>query len=143
MPVDLLLAEDNPGDVRMIREVMLDVDRGVRLHVASDGLEAVAFLKREGIHAQAPRPSLIFLDLHLPKMEGRDVITRIKADDNLRMIPIIVLATSQGQLDIAQSYELRASCYLCKPSSLEEFESLLRSINDFWLTKVKLPKQPR
>jgi two-component system, chemotaxis family, response regulator Rcp1 len=142
MPVDVLLAEDNPGDVRMMREVMLDVNRDVRLHVASDGVEAVAFLKREGIHARAPRPSLIFLDLHLPKMDGRDVITRIKADENLRMIPIIVLTSSQGQLDIVQSYELRASCYVCKPPSLKEFESLLRSINDFWLTKVKLPKQP-
>src|SRR5277367_1312062 len=141
MPLDVLLAEDNPGDVRLMREVMLEINRDVRLHVAYDGVEAVAFLKREGIHAHAPRPSLIFLDLHLPKMDGRDVMTRIKADENLRMIPIIVLTTSQGQLDIVKIYELRASCYVCKPAALKEFESLLRSINDFWLTKAKLPKQ--
>ena len=141
MPVEVLLVEDSPGDVRLTREAFGEVNSSIRLHVAADGLEAMAFLKREGVHARAPRPGIILLDLNLPKMDGREVLVQIKADSSLKTIPIVILTTSNSQVDIAKSYQLQANCYLSKPVQLDAFESLVKSINDFWLTKVKLPMQ--
>ncbi len=141
MPLQVLLVEDSPGDVRLTQEAFRDANMSIKLHVATDGVEAMAFLKREGIHSQAPRPDFILLDLNLPRMDGREVLSRIKADDNLNTIPTVILTTSDAEGDIVHSYQLRANCYLCKPVQLEEFEGLVKSINDFWLTKAKLPQQ--
>ena len=115
--------------------------RAIRLHVAWDGAEAMAFLNRQGANLNAPRPDLILLDLNLPKMDGRQVLAQIKEDENLKTIPTVILTTSAAESDIDQSYRLQANCYLNKPVELEAFEALVRSINDFWLTKVKLPQQ--
>jgi CheY-like chemotaxis protein len=109
--------------------------------VASDGVEAMAFLRREGAHVDAPRPDLILLDLNLPKMDGREVLAHIKDDESLRLIPTVILTTSDSEADVVKSYQLQANCYLSKPVQLDAFESLVKSINDFWLTKVKLPQQ--
>ena len=139
-PVQLLLVEDNPGDVRLTREAFREVDGSVHLHVAADGVEAMAFLRREGEHADSPRPDFILLDLNLPRMDGREVLAQIKADADLHTIPTVILTTSDADADILKSYELNANAYLKKPVTLEAFESLVRSINDFWLTKVILPQ---
>ena len=141
MPVEVLLVEDSPGDVRLTQEAFRDANRSIHLHVASDGVEAMAFLRREGPHVDAPRPDLILLDLNLPRMDGREVLAHIKADDSLKTIPTVILTTSDAEADIVKSYQLQANCYLTKPVQLDEFESLVKSINDFWLTKVKLPQQ--
>jgi chemotaxis family two-component system response regulator Rcp1 len=141
MPIEVLLVEDNSGDVRLTQEAFREANRAIHLHVASDGVDAMAFLRREGTHNHAPRPDLILLDLNLPKMDGREVLSHIKADDNLKTIPTIILTTSDAEADIVRSYELQANCYLTKPGQLEGFENLVKSINDFWLTKVKLPRQ--
>lgn len=141
MPIEILLVEDSPGDVRLTREAFRDSNKLIRLHVASDGVEAMTFLKHEGGHAHAPRPDLILLDLNLPKMDGRDVLAQIKKDDSLKMIPTVILTTSEAEADIVKSYQLQANCYLTKPVQLEAFESLVKSINDFWLRMVKLPQQ--
>jgi len=140
VPMEVLLVEDSPGDVRLTQETLRDANRSIHLHVASDGVEAMAFLRHEGVHVRAPRPDLILLDLNLPKMDGREVLAHIKADDSLRLIPVIILTTSESEADIVKSYQLQANCYLSKPVQLEAFESLVKSINDFWLTKVKLPQ---
>jgi chemotaxis family two-component system response regulator Rcp1 len=137
----VLLVEDSPGDVRLTQEAFRDADRSIELHVATDGVEAMAYLRREGIHADAPRPDFILLDLNLPRMDGREVLAHIKGDDDLKTIPTVILTTSDAQADIMTSYQLRANCYLSKPVQLEEFEGLVKSINDFWLTTVKLPLQ--
>jgi CheY-like chemotaxis protein len=137
MPLNVLLVEDNPGEARLTFETFRDANKAVRLHVVSDGVEAMSFLNREGTHAAAPRPVLILLDLNLPKMDGREVLARIKGDPALKTIPIAILTTSDAESDIRKSYELQANCYLTKPVRLEEFETLVRSVNDFWLTKVK------
>jgi two-component system, chemotaxis family, response regulator Rcp1 len=139
-PMEVLLVEDSPGDVRLTQETLRDANRSVHLHVASDGVEAIAFLRHEGVHARAPRPDLILLDLNLPKIDGREVLAHIKADDSLKLIPVIILTTSESEADIVKSYQLQANCYLSKPVQLEAFEGLVKSINDFWLTKVKLPQ---
>jgi chemotaxis family two-component system response regulator Rcp1 len=141
MPIHVLLVEDSPGDVRLTQEAFRDADATIRLHVASDGVEAMAFLRREGIHADSPRPDLILLDLNLPKMDGREVLVHIKEDESLKMIPTVILTTSEAESDIVMSYQLQANCYLNKPVQLDAFENLVKSINDFWLTKVKLPQQ--
>lgn len=137
MPLNVLLVEDNPGEARLTFETFRDANKAVRLHVVSDGVEAMSFLNREEPHAEAPRPVLILLDLNLPKMDGREVLARIKGDPSLKTIPIAILTTSDAESDIRKSYELQANCYLTKPVRLEEFENLVRSVNDFWLTKVK------
>jgi len=139
MSIEVLLIEDSPGDVRLTQEAFRDANMAVHLHVAMDGVEAMAFLKREGPHGKAPRPDLILLDLNLPRMDGRQVLSRIKEDENLKTIPTVILTTSDAEADIVKSYQLQANCYLSKPVQLEAFESLVRSISDFWLTKVKLP----
>ena len=141
MPIEVLLVEDSPGDVRLTQEAFRDANRSIHLQVASDGVEAMAFLRREGAHVQALRPDLILLDLNLPKMDGREVLARIKADDSLKTIPTVILTTSDAEADIVKSYQLQANCYLTKPVQFDEFASLVRSINDFWLTRVKLPQQ--
>jgi chemotaxis family two-component system response regulator Rcp1 len=141
MNIDVLLIEDSPGDVRLTKEAFRDANMAVHLHVAMDGVEAMAFLRREGTHAKAPRPDLILLDLNLPRMDGRQVLALIKEDENLKTIPTVILTTSEAEADIVKSYELQANCYLSKPVQLEAFEALVRSISDFWLTKVKLPQQ--
>jgi chemotaxis family two-component system response regulator Rcp1 len=141
IPTEVLLVEDSPGDVRLTREAFRDANQSIHLHVACDGVEAMAFLKHEGTHANAPRPDIILLDLNLPKMDGREVLAHIKEDESLNTIPIVILTTSVAEADIVKSYQLRANCYLSKPVQLEEFEALVKSINDFWLTEVKLPNQ--
>jgi two-component system, chemotaxis family, response regulator Rcp1 len=139
--IEVLLVEDNPGDVRLTQEAFHDANKSVRLHLAADGIEAMAFLRHVGNHVDAPRPDLILLDLNLQNMDGREVLAHIKADEGLKTIPVIILSTSDAEVDVVKSYELQANCYLSKPVLLEAFESLVKSINDFWLTKVKLPQQ--
>ncbi len=141
MPIHVLLVEDSPGDVRLTKEAFGDANGSIVMHVASDGVEAMAFLERTGAQAFAPRPDLILLDLNLPKMDGREVLAHIKEDENLRTIPTVILTTSEAEADIVKSYELQANCYLSKPVQLDAFEALVKSINDFWLTKAKLPQQ--
>ncbi len=140
-PIEVLLVEDSPGDVRLTQEAFRDANMSIHLHVATDGVEAMAFLKREGKHADAPRPDFILLDLNLPKMDGREVLAHIKDDGSLKTIPTVILTTSDAEADIVKSYQLRANCYLSKPVQLDAFEGLVKSINSFWLTQAKLPKQ--
>jgi CheY-like chemotaxis protein len=137
--IDVLLVEDNLGDVRLTREAFREANPVICLHVAHDGVDAMAFLKHEGSYAKAPRPDLILLDLNLPRMDGRQVLAAIKADAVLKTIPTIILTTSSEEADILKSYELQGNCFLSKPVQLEAFESLIQSINDFWLTKATLP----
>jgi CheY-like chemotaxis protein len=139
LPIVILLVEDSLGDIRLLQETFRDSDEPVFLHVASDGIEAMAFLKQEGAHAQARRPDLILLDLNLPKMDGREVLAQIKQDDSLKLIPTVVLTTSDAETDILKSYQLHANGYLTKPVQLDAFEMLVKSIRDFW-TKVKKPQ---
>ena len=141
MPREVLLVEDSPGDVRLTQEAFRDANSSIHLHVASDGVEAMVFLRHEGAHIHAPRPDLILLDLNLPKMDGREVLAHIKKDASLKTIPTVILTTSEAEADIVKSYQLQANCYLCKPAQLDAFESLVKSINDFWLTKAKLLPQ--
>jgi two-component system, chemotaxis family, response regulator Rcp1 len=142
-PLEVLLVEDSPGDVRLTQEAFRDANRAIHLHVACDGVDAMAFLRKQGPHAGAPRPHLILLDLNLPKMDGREVLAHIKEDADLKTIPTVILTTSEAEADILTSYKLQANCYLSKPVQLDEFEAIVRSINDFWLTKVQLPLQAR
>ena len=141
MPIEVLLVEDSPGDVRLTQEAFRDANKAIHLHVASDGVEAMAFLRHEGAHADAPRPDIILLDLNLPKMDGREVLAHIKEDNSLKTIPTVILTTSAAEADVVKSYQLQANCYLTKPVQLDAFEGLVKSINDFWLSKVKLPQQ--
>ena len=141
MPVEVLLVEDSPGDVRLTRDAFRETNESIRLHVAVDGVEAMDFLKKRGTFVGAPRPDFILLDLNIPKMDGREVLAQIKKDNDLKTIPTIILTTSDSEVDIKKSYELQANCYLKKPVQLEDFESVVKSINDFWTTKVKLPQQ--
>ena len=141
MPIEILLVEDSPGDVRLTLEAFHDANKSVHLHVASDGVEAMALLRHEGHDVRTPRPDLILLDLNLPKMDGREVLAQVKGDENLKTIPIVILTTSDSEADILKSYQLQANCYLTKPVQFDAFEILVKSINDFWLTKVKLPQQ--
>jgi CheY-like chemotaxis protein len=141
IPLQVLLVEDSAGDVRLTQEAFREANGRIVLHVASDGVEAMAFLRQEGPHRNAPRPDLILLDLNLPRMDGREVLAHIKNDRGLMTIPIVILTTSDAEADIMKSYELHANCYLSKPVELVAFELLVKSINDFWLTTVKLPHQ--
>lgn len=135
--MEVLLVEDSPGDVRLTQEVFRHASNSVNLHVATDGMEAMTFLKQEAPHAQAPRPDIILLDLNLPRMDGREVLAKIKQDASLKMIPTIILTTSDAEADISKSYQLQANCYLSKPVGLEAFERVVKSIDEFWLTQVK------
>lgn len=138
-PVEILLVEDNPGDVRLTREGLKEAKVRNNLHVAQDGVAAMAFLRQEGKYAGAPRPDLILLDLNLPKKDGRQVLAEIKQDPNLKRIPVVILTSSQAERDIISTYDLHANCYISKPVSLEQFIIVVRAVEDFWLTIVKLP----
>jgi CheY-like chemotaxis protein len=140
-PVEILLVDDNPGDIRLTREALDGGKMRNNIHVAMDGMEAMAFLRREGEHADAPRPDLILLDLNLPRKDGREVLEEIKSDDDLKTIPEVVLTTSQAERDILRSYSLHANCYITKPVDLEQFFRVVESIEGFWLTVVKLPME--
>jgi CheY-like chemotaxis protein len=139
--IHVLLVEDSPGDVRLTQETFRDTNNSVRLHVAYDGVEAMAYLRREGVHADAPRPDLILLDLNLPRMDGREVLATIKSDEDLKAIPTVILTTSGAEVDVVKSYRLQANCYLTKPVALDEFDAVVKSINDFWLVRALLPPQ--
>ena len=136
MHVDVLLVEDSPGDVRLTREAFREANKSVRLHVAPDGAEAMAFLRREGAHGDAPRPKLILLDLNLPKMNGREFLARVKADNGLKSIPVVIMTTSDREMDIAKCHQLQANCYVQKPTQFDAFQSLMHSINTFWLSQL-------
>ena len=140
MGIDVLLVEDSPGDIRLTQEAFGAANSEIRLHVAMDGVEALAFLAQEGEYADAPRPDLILLDLNLPKKDGREVLKHIRGDDSLKSIPTVILTTSDSAIDINLSYNLQANSYLSKPVQLDKFESVVRSINDFWFEKAKLPQ---
>jgi two-component system response regulator len=135
--------EDNPGDVRLTQEAFRDATRSIHLDVVSDGVEALAFLRRQDRYGKVARPDVILLDLNVPKLDGREVLAQIKSDMSLKTIPTIILTSSDREADILRSYELQANCYLNKPVELDAFEALVKSINDFWLTKVKLPVHGR
>jgi len=137
-PVEILLVEDNPGDVRLTQEVFKESKIRNKLHVVKDGVEAMDFL-RQGTGANGVRPDLILLDLNLPKKDGREVLAEIKADDNLKRIPVVVLTISKAEEDILKSYSLHANCYLTKPIEFEQFFNLVKYMEEFWLTIVKLP----
>jgi chemotaxis family two-component system response regulator Rcp1 len=141
MALEALLIEDNPGDVRLTVESFRVVCENIHLHVACDGLEALAFLRHEGVHIKAPRPDFILLDLNLPRMNGHEVLAHIKNDDGLKSIPTIILTTSTAEQDITKCYQLQANCVLTKPMCFEEFESTVKSICEFWGLKVRLPRQ--
>jgi two-component system, chemotaxis family, response regulator Rcp1 len=138
-PVEILLVEDNPGDVRLTREALREGKVYNNLHWAKDGVEALEFLRREGKHAKAPRPDIILLDLNLPKKDGREVLEIIKGDEQLKYIPVVVLTTSKAEEDVVKSYALHANCYVTKPVDLEKFIVVVKSIDRFWLTVVTLP----
>ena len=140
VPIEILLVEDNPGDARLTLEALRDAKVRNNLHVAPDGVEALAFLRRQGKHAAAPMPDLILLDLNLPKKDGREVLEEIKHDDQLRHIPVVILTTSQAERDIAESYRLRANAYVTKPVDLEQFLMVVQSIEHFWLEIGKLSR---
>ncbi len=139
-PIEILLVEDNPGDIRLTKEALKDARVGNNLHVTMDGVEALAFLRKQGKHASAPRPDLILLDLNLPKKNGREVLEEIKAEDALRHIPVVILTTSQAEQDVVESYRLRANAYVTKPVDLDQFLKVVGSIEQFWLEIVKLSR---
>jgi chemotaxis family two-component system response regulator Rcp1 len=138
VPIEILLVEDNPGDARLTREALRDAKVRNNLHVVPDGVEALAFLQRQGKHAAVPKPDLILLDLNLPKKDGREVLEEIKQNDEFRHIPVVILTTSQAEKDIIESYRLRANAFVTKPVDLEQFLKVVRSIEHFWLEIVKL-----
>ncbi len=141
-PIEILLVEDNPGDVDLTIEALREAKVHNELHVVSDGVEAIAYLRRQGAHAGARLPDLILLDLNLPKKDGREVLAEIKSDPDLKHIPVVVLTSSDSERDVLQSYRVHANCYLKKPTDLERFLEVVRSIEDFWLVVVKLPRLP-
>ena len=138
-PIDILMVEDNPGDVRLTRETLREGKVFHDLHVATDGVEALAFLRREGNYAAAPQPDLVLLDLNLPRKDGRQVLAEIKEDPKLRQIPVVILTTSGAEEDIIKSYDQHANSFVTKPVSLDQFVNAVRSIEKFWLTVAELP----
>jgi CheY-like chemotaxis protein len=138
-PVEILLVEDNPGDARLTEEALKEGKIRNNLYHARDGVEAMAFLRREGVHREAPKPDIILLDLNLPRKDGREVLTELKQDPGLKSIPVVVLTTSEAEQDIVRTYELHANCYITKPVDLDKFITIVRAIEDFWLAVVKLP----
>jgi two-component system, chemotaxis family, response regulator Rcp1 len=139
--IQILLVEDNPGDVRLTVEALKGAKVANELHVVGDGEEAIDFLRQRGRHADAPRPDIVLLDLNLPRLDGRDVLTDIKSDPDLAKVPIIVLTSSTAEADIHKAYELHANCYISKPVDFTEFISAVRSLEGFWLKIVRLPTQ--
>ncbi|MBA2669617.1 MAG: response regulator [Gemmatimonadetes bacterium] len=140
-PIEILLVEDNPGDVRLTREALSECGVQNRLNVATDGVEALAFLRRQGVFRDAARPDVIFLDLNLPRKDGREVLMEIKQDPALMSIPVVVLSSSQAEEDIVGAYQLHANCYVTKPMDLDQFVSVVRSIENFWFLIAKLPRK--
>jgi len=138
-PFEILLVEDNPGDIRLTQEAFKSNTITSNIHIAKDGVEAMAFLKQEGDYANSPRPDLILLDLNLPKKDGREVLATIKMDDDLKIIPVVILTTSSAEEDVLKTYQLHANCYITKPVDLDQFIILIKSMGDFWFTHVKLP----
>ena len=139
--IEILMVEDNPGDVRLTVEALQEAKVANHLSVVSDGVEAMDFLRRRGRYAEAPRPGLVLLDLNLPRKDGREVLAEIKADPQLRRIPLVVLTTSSAEPDVLRAYDLHANCYITKPVDFERFMQVVRSIEDFWLAVVKLPPE--
>jgi CheY-like chemotaxis protein len=137
--IEILLVEDNPGDVRLTREALKDAHIYHNLRVAGDGVEALAILRREGEHAAEPLPDIIFLDLNLPRKDGREVLAEIKVDDTLKRIPVVVLSSSEAEQDILKAYDLHANCYITKSMNVEQLVRIVKSIESFWFTVVKLP----
>jgi CheY-like chemotaxis protein len=140
--MDILLVEDNPGDVMLVEEVLSDSKVRNRLHVVSDGEQAMEFVRRQGKHAGAPRPDLILLDLNLPKKSGREVLREVKTHPDLKTIPVVVLSSSKSDDDVVNSYELHANAYILKPVDFHQFMKVMRAIEDFWFVTVKLPPRP-
>jgi two-component system, chemotaxis family, response regulator Rcp1 len=139
-PIDILLVEDNPGDARLALESLKESKIRNTLHWVQDGLEAMKFLHRQGSYENAPRADLILLDLNMPKMDGREVLAEIKSDDELKRIPVVIFTISKAEEDILKAYDLHANCYITKPLDLNRFLKVIQSIEDFWLTIVRLPK---
>ncbi|HEX2974695.1 MAG TPA: response regulator [Bacteroidales bacterium] len=137
--IDILVVEDNPGDARLIREILNENKLYSSLYIVNDGVEAMSFLHNEGKFSIAPKPDLIILDLNLPRKDGREVLAEIKADDELKHIPIVIMTISQAEEDILKTYKLHANCYITKPIDLNEFIKVIKSIEDFWFSVVKLP----
>jgi chemotaxis family two-component system response regulator Rcp1 len=140
-PIEILLVEDNPGDIRLTREGLKEGRIFNNLSVVEDGVEAMAFLRREGEYADAPHPDLILLDLNLPKKDGREVLKEIKSDPKLRRIPVVILTTSRAEEDIMDTYDQHANCYIIKPVDFDQFVNVVKTIEDFWLTIVRLPPE--
>ena len=138
-PIHILLVEDNPGDADLTKEGLEDSKIKNDLHVVTDGLQAIQFLRRQGEYANAPRPDLILLDLNMPKMDGREVLAEVKEDPRLKTIPVCVLTSSEAEIDVARSYQLHANCYIAKPVDLEGMTKIVKNIQSFWLQVVKLP----
>lgn len=138
-PIEILLVEDNPGDVRLTREALKEGKVYSNLHTVKDGVEAMQFLRRQGKYSSVPRPDIILLDLNLPKKDGREVLQEIKTDDALKRIPVVVLTTSKAEEDVLRTYNLHANCYVTKPVDLEKFMVVVKTIDVFWLTVVTLP----
>ena len=139
VPIEILLVEDNPGDARLTQEALRDARVLNSLHIAVDGVEALAFLRHEGAYADAPRPDIVLLDLNLPRKSGPEVLAEIKGDANLRRIPVIILTSSRDQEDILRSYDLHANAYIAKPVEFQDFLAVVNSLEEFWLTIVRLP----
>ena len=142
-PANFLLVEDNPGDVRLTQEALKSHKVQNNLYVVTDGEEAMAFLRKQGKYKDAPRPDIILLDLNLPKKDGREVLAEIKSELGLKTIPVVIISSSEAEQDIIKSYDLNANCYVTKPVNFDQFIKVVQSINDFWLTIVKLPSEPR
>lgn len=140
-PIEILLVEDSPGDVRLTQEILKDGKVHNHLSVVEDGAQAIAFLRKQEPYANAPQPDLILLDLNLPKINGQEVLAEIKADAKLRRIPVVILTTSEAEADVMRAYDLHANCYITKPIDLHQFIQVVRSIEEFWLTVVKLPPE--
>lgn len=140
-PIEILLVEDNPGDVRLTKEALSESKVRNRISVASDGVEAMAFLRREGRYKDAPRPDIILLDLNMPRKDGREVLAEVKQAPDLKRIPVVVLTSSAAEQDIVRTYDLHANAFITKPVGFEEFVSVVKEVEDFWFTVVKLPKE--
>jgi two-component system, chemotaxis family, response regulator Rcp1 len=139
--IEILLVEDNPGDVELTREAFYEGKIGNRLSVAKDGVEALAMLRKEGVHRNSPRPDIVLLDLNLPRKSGLEVLSELKDDPDLRAIPVVILTTSLSEEDIARSYHAHANCYISKPVDFDKFMAVVRSLENFWLTVVRLPSK--
>ncbi|MBC1241000.1 response regulator [Nostoc linckia z18] len=141
MPIEVLLVEDNPGDAQLTRIALEDSKISIHLNVVEDGVEAMAFLRKQGKYVEAAHPDIVLLDLNLPKKDGREVLAEIKVDDNLKRIPVVVLTTSQAEEDILKAYNLSANCYITKPVDFDQFVKIVKSIENFWFAIVKLPPE--